>query len=99
MREQICRLQLLLALVSAVILVSRVPRASWPYVTVSDSRLPKHEVPGPHIYEHIPQEQDAPAITPPKALGSLFVAFCDSQGYDGGIRTRQRLLCGPCRGI
>jgi hypothetical protein len=53
----------------------RVPRDSRPYFTVSDSRLPHSGGPGPRIC--IPQ-----------ALGSLFVACYDSQGYGGGIRTR-----------
>jgi hypothetical protein len=50
------------------------------HVTVSDSRLPQPGGPGPHIY--IPQEQGGPVI--PQALGSIFVASYDSQGYDGG---------------
>jgi hypothetical protein len=62
----------------------RVPRDSWPRFTVSDSRLPQRGGPGPCIY--IPQEQGGPHI--PQALGSLFVAFVDSQGYGGGIRPR-----------
>jgi hypothetical protein len=52
----------------------RVPRDSWPYFTVSHSRLPQSGGPGPHIY--IPQ-----------APGSIFVASYDSQGCGGGIRT------------
>jgi hypothetical protein len=40
--------------------------------------------PGPRI--HIPQEQGSPVI--PRALGSLFVASYDSQGYSGSILTR-----------
>jgi hypothetical protein len=52
----------------------RVPRDSWPYFTVSDSRLPQTRGPGPRIY--IPQ-----------ALDSLFVTSYDSQGYGGGIAT------------
>jgi hypothetical protein len=52
----------------------RVPRDSWPYFTVSDSRLDKPGGPGPRIY--IPQ-----------ALGSLFVAY-DSQGYGAGSLNR-----------
>jgi hypothetical protein len=40
----------------------RVPRDSWPYFTVSDSRLPQPGGPGPRIY--IPQEQGGPVITP-----------------------------------
>jgi hypothetical protein len=59
----------------------RVPRVSWPYFTVSDSRLPQPGGPGPRIY--IPQEQGGPVI--PQALDSLFVTSYDSQGYGGGI--------------
>jgi hypothetical protein len=40
----------------------RVPRDSWPYFTVSDSRLPQPGGPGPRIY--IPQEQGSP-VKPP----------------------------------
>jgi hypothetical protein len=47
-----------------------VPRDSWPYFTVSDSKLPKPGGPGPRIY--IPQEQGGPVIPP--GIGFLFVA-------------------------
>jgi hypothetical protein len=46
----------------------RVPRDSWPYFTVLDSRLPKPEGPGPRIY--IPQEQGGPVLPP--GIGFLF---------------------------
>jgi hypothetical protein len=62
----------------------RAPRDPWPYFTVSDSRLTEPRGPGPRIY--IPQEQGGPDI--PQALGSLFVASYDSQGYGGGMRPR-----------
>jgi hypothetical protein len=39
-----------------------VPRDSWPYITVSDSRLPEPGGPGARIY--IPQEQGGPVIPP-----------------------------------
>jgi hypothetical protein len=65
----------------------RLPRDSWPQFTVSNSRLPQPGGPGPRIY--IPQEQGGPII--PQALGSLFVASYDSQGYGGVIRRRQSL--------
>jgi hypothetical protein len=83
-RGWVCRFQLLLALASAVILGSK-------------SR-------GTHYHILLPQIRDFPNlegqvsvfISPsnrvaqlyPLALGSLFVASYDSQGYDGGIRTR-----------
>jgi hypothetical protein len=38
----------------------RVPRNSWPYFTVSDSRLPQPGGPGPRIYN--PHEQGGPVI-------------------------------------
>jgi hypothetical protein len=57
----------------------RVPRDSWPYFTVSYSRLPQPGGPGPRIY--IPQEQGGPVI--PSAQGPRFVASYDSQGYGG----------------
>jgi hypothetical protein len=40
----------------------RVPRDSWPYFTVLDSRLPQPGGPSPRIY--IPQEQGGPVIPP-----------------------------------
>jgi hypothetical protein len=40
----------------------RVPRDSWLYFAVSDSRLPQPGGPGPRIY--IPQEQGGPVIPP-----------------------------------
>jgi hypothetical protein len=62
----------------------RVLRGSWPHFTVSDSRLPQPGGPGSRTY--IPQEQGGPIV--PQALGSLFIASCDSQGYGWGIRPR-----------
>jgi hypothetical protein len=59
----------------------RVLKESWPYFAVLDSRLSQLRGPGSHIY--IAQEQGGPM-----AVGSLFVASYDSQGYDGGIRNR-----------
>jgi hypothetical protein len=44
----------------------RVPRGSWPYFTVSDSRHPQPGGPGPRIY--IPKEQAGPVM----ALGTGF---------------------------
>jgi hypothetical protein len=38
------------------------PQDSWPYFTVSDSRLPQPGGPGPRIY--ILQEQGGPVIPP-----------------------------------
>jgi hypothetical protein len=61
-RGRICRLQLLLTRTRAVILGFTVPRDSWPYFTVSDSKLPQPGGPGPRIY--ISQEQGGPVIPP-----------------------------------
>jgi hypothetical protein len=62
----------------------RVPRDSWSYFTVSDSRSLQHVAPGPCIY--IPQEQGGLVIFP--GTSSIFIASYDSQGYGGVIRTR-----------
>jgi hypothetical protein len=48
----------------------RVPWDSWPYFTVSDSRLPQSGGPGPRIY--ILQEQGGPVIPP----GTGFALRC-----------------------
>jgi hypothetical protein len=47
-----------------------VPRDTWPYFTVSGSRLPQPGGPEPRIY--IPQEQGDPVIPPPPGTGFLF---------------------------
>jgi hypothetical protein len=60
-----------------------VPRDSWPYFTVSDSRLPQPGGPGPRIY--IPQEQGGPVI--PQALGYLL--YCQTFLYNYFARTTQ----------
>jgi hypothetical protein len=59
----------------------RVPRNSWPHFTVPDSRLPQPGGPCLRIY---PRNRVAQLYL--QALGSLFVASYDSQGYSGGIR-------------
>jgi hypothetical protein len=77
-RGWVCRLQLLLALASAVILGSE-SRGTHEHILLSQIRGP-----GPHIC--IPQEQGGPFMPP--GTGFLFVASYDSHGYGGGIRTR-----------
>jgi hypothetical protein len=47
----------------------QVPRDSWPYFTVSDSRLPQPGGPGSRIY--IPQEEGDPVIPPGTGLSKL----------------------------
>jgi hypothetical protein len=62
-----------------------VPRGSWPYFTVPDSRLV------PNLEGQVPvliSPRNTVAWLYPQALDSLFVASQDSQGYGGGIRTR-----------
>jgi hypothetical protein len=60
----------------------RVPRDSWPHLTVSDWRLPQPGGSGPRIY--IPRNWLAQLY--PQVLGSLLVASYDWQSYGGGIR-------------
>jgi hypothetical protein len=62
----------------------RVPRDSWPYFTVSNSRLSSLEGQFPVFIS--PRNRVAQLY--PRALGSLFVASYDSLGYGGGIQTR-----------
>jgi hypothetical protein len=73
----VCRLQLLLALASAVILGS-------------DTLLPQIRV-SPNLEGQVPVftfPTNRTAQLHPHELGSLFVASYDSQGYGGDIRTR-----------
>jgi hypothetical protein len=73
----------------------RVPRDSWPYFTVSDSRLPNLEGQVPVFIS--PRNRVAPLY--PQALGSLFVTSYDSLSY-GGVSepasTRNERLEGRC---
>jgi hypothetical protein len=62
----------------------RVPRDSWPYITVSDSRFPQPGGPGLRIY--IPQEQGGPVISP--GTGFPFRRLLRLAGLGGGIQTR-----------
>jgi hypothetical protein len=61
----------------------RIPRDSWPYFAVSDSKFPQPEGQGPRIY--IRQEQGGPVISPD--TGFPFRHLLRPQGYGGGIRT------------
>jgi hypothetical protein len=54
------------------------------YVTLLDSRLPQPGRPGPVFIS--PKNRVVQLY--PQALGSHFVAFYDTQGCCGGIRTR-----------
>jgi hypothetical protein len=82
-RGRVCRLQLLLALASAVILGPK-SRETHDHILLSqirDSQILEDQVPV-FIYA-----TNSVAQLYPQALGSIFVASYDSQGYDGGIRT------------
>jgi hypothetical protein len=83
-RGWVCRLQLLLALASAVILGSE-SRGTQAHILLSLIRdpPPTWRARSPYLY---PQEQGGPVILP--GTGFLFLAFYDSQSYGGGIRTR-----------
>jgi hypothetical protein len=81
-RAWVCRLQLLLALASAVILRSE-SRGTHGHILLSHIRdSPKLEG---QVLEFI-SPRNRVAQLYPQALGSLFVAFYDSQGYGGVIR-------------
>jgi hypothetical protein len=83
-RGRVCRLQLLLVLASAVILVSdsRETRDHSLLFQIRDSPNLEGEVP---VFK---SPRNRVARLYPQSLGFLFVASYDSQGYGGGIRTR-----------
>jgi hypothetical protein len=84
MRGWVCRLQLLLDLASAVILGSE-SRGTHDHILLSlirDSLNLEGQVP------RFISPRDRVAQLYPQALGSLFVASYDSQGYGGVIRPR-----------
>jgi hypothetical protein len=86
MMGRVCRLQLLLGLASAVTLGSE-SRGTHDRILLSqirDSPNLEGQVPVPVFI--FPRNKVAHLY--PQALGSLFVASYDSQGYGGGIRTR-----------
>jgi hypothetical protein len=77
MRGRVCRLQLLLALASAVIL------GSHDHILLSQFRD------SPNLEGQVPVfPRNRVVQLYPQVLGSLFVTSYDSQGYGGGIRTR-----------
>jgi hypothetical protein len=76
MREQVCRLQLLLTLVSSVILGSE-------SLGTRDHILPSHIRDSPNLEGLVPvfmSSSESVAQLYPQVLGSLFVASYDSQG-------------------
>jgi hypothetical protein len=87
--ERVCRLQLLLALASAVILGSESHRTR-DHILVSQIRD------SPNLEGQVPifiSLRNRVAQLYPKALGSLFVASYHSQGYGWGIRARLHAGC------
>jgi hypothetical protein len=84
MRGWVCRLQLLLVLVSAVTPMSE-PRRTHDLILLSQNRDSHNlEVQVPVFIS----TWNRVARLYPQALGSLFLASYDSQGYGGGIRPR-----------
>jgi hypothetical protein len=82
-RGQVCRLQFLLVLASAVILGSG---SSWTYDYILLSQIRDF----PNLEGQVPlfiYPRNKVAKLCPQALGSIFIASYDSQGYGGGIRT------------
>jgi hypothetical protein len=80
-RGWVCPLELLLALASAVYLLSQ-SRGTHDYILLSQIRdSPNLEGQVPVFISH----RDRVARLYPHALGSLFVASYDSQSYGGGI--------------
>jgi hypothetical protein len=83
-RGRVCRLQLLLVLASAVNLW-------YKFRGTHDHILLSHIRDSPNLEGQVPvfiSPSDSVAQLYPQALGSLFIASYDSQGYGGGIRTR-----------
>jgi hypothetical protein len=84
MRGWVWRLQLLLALASSVILGSE-SRGTHDHILMSQIRdSPNLE--GQVLVFISPRNRVAQLL--PQALGSLFIASYESQGYGGGVRTR-----------
>jgi hypothetical protein len=83
-RERVCRLQLLVVLASAFILgyESRGTRDHILLSQIRDSQNLEGQVP------LFISPRNRVAQLYPQALSSFFVAFFDSHGYGGGIRTR-----------
>jgi hypothetical protein len=80
-KEWVCRLQLLLVLASAVILRSEF-RGTHDHILLSQIRD------SPNLEGQVPvfiSPTNRVVRLYPQAMGSLFVASYDSQGYGGGI--------------
>jgi hypothetical protein len=81
-KEWVCRLQLLLALASTVILRSE-SRGTYDHILLSQVRDT------PNLEGQVPvfiSLRNMVAQLYPQELGPLFIAFYDSQAYGGGIR-------------
>jgi hypothetical protein len=85
-RRWVCPLKLLLALARAVILRSE-SRGTDNQILLSQIR-DSPDLEGQVLVFISPRNRAARLY--PQALGSLFIASYDSQGYGGGIRTRLR---------
>jgi hypothetical protein len=88
-RGWVCRLQLLLVFASAVILRSE---SSWTHDHILLSQIRDF----PNTEGQVPvfiSPRSRVTQLYPQALGSLFVAYNDSQGYGGGIRSRLHMGC------
>jgi hypothetical protein len=83
-RGWVCSLQLLLVLASAIIFRSD-SRGTHDHILLSQIRD------SPNLEGQVPVfifPKNSMVLLYPQALGSLFIASYDSQGYGGGIRTR-----------
>jgi hypothetical protein len=83
-RGWVCRLQLLLALASAVILGFD-SHGTHDHILLSGIRD------SPNLEDQVPlliSPRNKVALLYPQALGSFFLTSYDSQGYGGGIRPR-----------
>jgi hypothetical protein len=83
-RGLVCRLQLVLALTSAVALGSK-SHGIHDHILLSQIRDTSNLEGQVHV---ITSPRNRVAHLYPQAFGSFFVASYDSQGYDGSIRTR-----------
>jgi hypothetical protein len=82
-RGRVCRLQLLLTLASAIIFGSE-SHGTHDHILLSEIRD------SPNLEDQVPvfiSPRNRVGQLYPQALGSLFVASCNTQNYGGGIRT------------
>jgi hypothetical protein len=91
-RIWVCHLQLLLVLASAIILKSESRRTHDHILLCQIQDFPNLEGQVPVFIS----PRNGMARLCPQALGSRFVASCNSQDYGGAIRLRFRPSCLPC---